>query len=77
MPEYDFKILQFNEFECLCRDLLQKSGRLNCLPRGEMVVTQKDAPLVGLEGQLLPVSQTGDLHDGIGDLLELVAGVSV
>lgn len=24
MLQYDFKILQFNEFECLCRDLLQK-----------------------------------------------------
>lgn len=27
MPEYDFKILQFNEFECLCRDLLQKKEK--------------------------------------------------
>jgi hypothetical protein len=24
MPDYDFLILQFNEFECLCRDLLQR-----------------------------------------------------
>ena len=23
MPDYDFLILQFNEFECLSRDLLQ------------------------------------------------------
>lgn len=27
MPNYDFKILQFNEFECLCRDLLQKKTK--------------------------------------------------
>ena len=24
MLQYDFRILQFNEFECLCRDLLQR-----------------------------------------------------
>ena len=26
MPDYDFQILQPNEFECLMRDLLEKKG---------------------------------------------------
>ena len=28
MPDYDFQILQPNEFECLTRDLLQKRERI-------------------------------------------------